>query len=127
MPKVKRDISGLLKSAKQKSIKTILRVNETLKKMIMEKQVITFSQVAKQAQVSRPWLYNNDELKNKIEALREKQDQKTPIDFVGKNKSNQKIIVVQLKQRVKILQKENSELREQMAVIYGKMIEKEAK
>ena len=71
--------------------------------------------------------YNNEELKNKIEALREEQGQKTPIDFVEKNKPSQKIIVMQLTEQVKNLQKENSELREQMAVIYGKMVEKEAK
>jgi len=130
MPKAKRDISGLLKSAKEKNTKTLLRVNETLKKMIGEKQVITFSQVAKQAQVSRAWLYKNAEIKNEIEALREEQSKKTPLDFVakdGKHKADPKIIIEQLKQRNKNLQQENSELREQIEVIYGKMIEKETK
>ena len=56
MPKVKRNISGLLKSAKEKTIKTVSRVKETLEKMIQEKQEITFSQVEKQAQDSRTWL-----------------------------------------------------------------------
>ena len=127
MPKAKRDISGLLKSAKEKNIKTLLRVNETLKKMIGEKQIITFSQVAKQAQVSRAWLYKNDKIKNQIEAIREEQGKKTPVDLVAKNKPDQKIIVAQLKQRIKKLQQENSKLREQIEVIYGKMLEKEAK
>lgn len=127
VPKAKRDISGLIKSAKQKSIKTLLRVRETLKKMIGEKQTITFSQVAKQAQVSRAWLYKNDEIKNQIETIRKQQDEKTHIDLISKNKPDQKIIVEQLKQRVKKLQQENSDLREQIAIIYGKMIDKEAK
>lgn len=48
----------------------MLRVDETLKKMIKENQVMTFSQVAKQAQVSRAWLYKNDKIKNQIEAIR---------------------------------------------------------
>lgn len=127
VPKAKRDISGLIKSAKQKNIKTFLRVSETLKKMIGEKQTITFSQVAKQAQVSRAWLYKNDEIKNKIETIREEQKKKTPIDLITKNKQDQKEIVEQLKQRVKKLQQENSKLREQIAIIYGKMLDKEAK
>lgn len=128
MPKTKREISGLIKSAKEKSTKTLLRVNETLKKMISEKQVITFSQVAKQAQVTRAWLYKNDKIRNQIEVIREKQSKKTPLDLVAKNvknKPDQKIVVEQLRQRVKNLQQENSKLREQITIIYGKMLEKE--
>jgi len=130
MPKAKREISGLIKSAQKKSIKTLLRVNVTLKKMIEEKQIITFSQVAKQAQVTRAWLYKNDGIRSQIEAIREEQSNKEPLDLVVKNvknKADQKIMVYQLQQRIKGLQKENSELREQIAVIYGKMIENKAK
>jgi len=87
MQKVKREISGLLKSAKEKNIKTLIRVNETLKKMINEKQIITFSQVAKQAQVSRAWLYKNDEIKNQIEAIREEQSKKVPVDLIAKERA----------------------------------------
>lgn len=126
VPKTKRDISGLIKSAKQKSIKTLLRVSETLEKMIGEKQTITFSQVAKQAQVSRAWLYKNDKIKNQIETIREEQARKTPLDFVGKDKPDQKIMVEHLKQRIRGLEQENSKLRQQIEIIYGKMIDNKA-
>jgi len=128
MPKAKREISGLIKSAKEKSTKTLIRVNATLKKMIGEKQVITFSQVAKQAQVTRAWLYKNDKIRKQIEVIREKQSKKAPLDLVVKNirnKPDQKIVVEQLRQRIKNLQQENSKLREQITIIYGKMLEKE--
>lgn len=108
----------------EKNIKTLLRVNETLKKMTGEKQVITFSKVAKQAQVSRAWLYKNDKIKNQIEAIREEQGKKTPVDLIAKDQADQITIVENLKQRIKKLQQENSRLREQIEVIYGKMLEK---
>ena len=41
MSKTKRDVSGLLKAAREKKQKTLLRVNEILKRMIREKQKIT--------------------------------------------------------------------------------------
>jgi len=125
MPKAKRDISGLLKYAQEKNTKTLLRVRATLQEMIKGKQIITFSRVAKQAQVSRPWLYKNDEIKNKIETIRKEQSKITSINFVEKNNSDPKMLIQKLRQRVKSLQQENSELRDQIEVIYGKMLEKE--
>ena len=104
----------------------MLRVDETLKKMIKENQVMTFSQVAKQAQVSRAWLYKNDKIKNQIEAIREMQSKKTATDLAVTDKPDQKIIIEKLKLRIKSAQQENSKLREQIEVIYGKMVEKEA-
>ena len=127
MSKAKRDISGLLKSAKEKGNRTTLRVNEILQKMIKEDHVITFSQVAEQAQVSRSWLYKNDKIKNQIETIREKQCKKTAIDLAVTDKPDQKFIIEQLKQRIKKVQQENRILREQIEVIYGKMVEKETK
>ncbi len=105
----------------------MLRVNETLKKMIKENQIITFSQVAKQATVSRAWLYKNDKIKNQIESIREKQSKKTAIDLAVTDKPEPKIIIEQLKLRLKKAQQENSKLKGQIEVIYGKMIEKETK
>jgi len=126
MQKTNRDISGLLKSAKEKNIKTSLHVNKTLKKMIEGKQIITFSHVAKQAQVSRSWLYKNDKIRHQIEDMREKQDKKIPSDFGTGEAHGQRQNSDKLKRRIKKLQQENGKLREQLEVIYGKMLEKEA-
>ena len=119
-----RDVSGLLKHAKGKNKKTRLHVDKTLKLMIKEQQIISFSSVAKHAEVSRSWLYNNPVFRQQIEAIRLKQSQKTEFDMTNGNSNSQVKRLQVLKDRIQTLQKENLELREKLEVVYGKLIEK---
>jgi len=66
----------------------------------------------------------NPQIKNQIKAIREEQGKKTLVDLIAKDQPDQRTIVEKLKQHIKKLQQENSKLREQIEVIYGKMLEK---
>lgn len=123
MSKKNRDISGLLKSAKEKNRKTLLHVNKILKEMIMRDEVITFSHVATQAQVSRSWLYKNNKIRMEIETTRALQEQKKPMNSNIKKRRDQTRIISKLEKRIEKLKEENRKLTEQLEAIYGKMIE----
>ncbi len=120
-----RNVSGLLKSAKEKNKITFLHVERTLKQMIDEQQTITFSHVAKQAQVSRSWLYKDAIIRNKIETIRQEQSKKIPSGGTLRlqHSHSQDKVVEHWKDRARRLRQENAKLHKQLEVIYGKMAE----
>jgi len=123
MKKNNNKIKGILKFAKEKNKATLLQVENTLKQMLEQQQTITFSQVAKQAQVSRSWLYKNEKIKNKIEAIRKRQNKKQQPNIIIKAEGTQKMEIASLKKRIQKLEQENKKLRSQLEIAYGKMVE----
>jgi len=123
MLKKNRNISGLLKSAKEKNRKTLSHVNKTLKEMIIRNEMITFSHVATQAQVSRSWLYKNNKIRMEIETTRALQEQKKPINSNIKKNPNPTRIISKLEKQIEQLKEKNRKLTEQLEAIYGKIVE----
>lgn len=123
MKQHKRNIRGILKSAKEKNKNTLLHIESTLKNMIKQKQIITFSHVAKCAEVSRSCLYKNSKIRKKIETIRQQQNKKTMVSTALQPAKSETTIVANLKKQVKKLQLENKKLRKQLETVYGRMIE----
>lgn len=123
MKQYKRDVSGILKFAKEKNKNTVSHVEWTLKQMIKQKQVISFSHVAKRAEVSRSWLYKNAIIRNEIETTRQQQSKKLLSNTGHQPQEKQNEVVENLKKRIKKLQQEKAKLHKQLEAIYGRMIE----
>lgn len=117
----KPNISGLLDKAIEKKEKTLKRVEQTIKQMIKTQQKINFNSVAANAKVSKTYLYKNQDIKERIQHLRSQQEGTTNIKQVKRNVSDQSkdVIIASLRKRVKELEKENNELREQVKINYG--------
>lgn len=117
----KPNISGLLDKAIEKKEKTLKKVEQTIKQMIKTQQKINFNSVAANAQVSKTYLYKNQDIKERIQHLRSQQEGTTNIKQVKRNVSDQSkdVIIASLRKRVKELEKENNELREQVKINYG--------
>lgn len=64
----------IMKLAKEKSIRTRNIVVETIERMKNQNKEINFSTLSKEANVSRNYLYNSEELRPIIEELRDKKD-----------------------------------------------------
>jgi len=76
--------------------------------------------------VAKATLYNNRELRGRIETLRQQQAQ-APIPKQIKreiNDSNKDAILESLKRRIKKLEDENKQLREQLKVAYADVYKK---
>ncbi|MCI3986025.1 DUF6262 family protein [Bacillus vallismortis] len=95
-------------------MKTRQKVEQTIKRMIKNQQKINFNSVSELAGVSKTYLYNNSDLKKRIEYLRKQQEGVPDVKQVKRNVSDKSkdIIIAALRKRVKELEEECKELRE---------------
>ncbi|MEH7502492.1 DUF6262 family protein [Neobacillus drentensis] len=117
----KPNISGLLDIAIEKKEKTLEKVEEAIKQMIKTQQKINFNSVAANASVSKTYLYKNADISKRIKHPRSQQEGISNIKQVKRNVSDESkdVIIASLRKRVKELEKENNELKEQVKIIYG--------
>ena len=120
----KRNIDGLLKSAKEKANASEKRAGEAIRTLLKTGQPINFSTVAKAAQVSVAWLYRNEKMKQRIDHLRRqyRNQNKLQIPVVERlSDASKDSVIATLKLRIKELTDENQVMRRQLEVAYGQI------
>jgi hypothetical protein len=121
MEQHKRNIQGLLQTAQEKRNKALSRVKHTLKSLENESQVITFSSVARAANVTPAWLYREPNLRKQIEKLRQQTRIKT-LDSSSNNIIDAKNkLIAHLKKRTNVLENKIAELERQLEIVYGEL------
>lgn len=116
---------GLKEYAKNKSKMTIEKVDKAIRELSLNEQKINFNSVSQLSGVSKTFLYNNEEIKRRIEELRQKQtsrtmNQRAKYDKTSKSKD---IIIMAKDKKIKELELENKKLKEQLEVLRGKLYE----
>ncbi|MGL5577253.1 MAG: DUF6262 family protein [Sarcina sp.] len=116
---------GLKEYAKNKSKITIEKVDKAIRELSLNEQKINFNSVSQLSGVSKTFLYNNEEIKSRIEELRQKQtsrtmNQRAKYDKTSKSKD---IIIMAKDKKIKELELENKKLKEQLEVLRGKLYE----
>lgn len=99
------------------------KVDEAIKRLIKAKKAINFNSVSNESGVTKATLYNNIAIKERIEELRLQQS-KVPTPAQVKREmddSNKDAIIASLKRKIKKLEEENKELKEQAKINYGKL------
>ena len=91
--------------------------------MSLGEEKINFNSVSNLSGVSKTFLYNNVEIKKRIEELRDKKierviKQRLKYDKTDKSKD---IIIMAKDKKIKGLQNENRKLKEQLEAIRGKL------
>jgi predicted nuclease with TOPRIM domain len=114
----KEQLKAIHKSRKSA---THQKVDVAIQRLVRANGAINFNSVANEAGVSKATLYNNQELRQRIEALRRKQAQAPTQKQIQReiNDNNKDAIIESLKRRIKKVEAENSELREQLKVAYA--------
>ncbi|MFT8344295.1 MAG: DUF6262 family protein [Clostridium beijerinckii] len=117
---------GLKEYAKNKSKIALEKVDKAIRELSLGEQKINFNSVSSLSGVSKTFLYNNSEIKKRIEELRNKQiekviKQRLKYDKTDKSKD---IIITAKDRKIKQLQDENRKLKEQLEIIRGKLYEK---
>ena len=117
---------GLNEYAKQKTQLTLEKVDKTIRELSLSEQKINFNSVCSLSGVSKTFLYNNKDIKKRIEELRDKQtsnvmNQRAKYDKTAKSKD---IIIMAKDKKIKELEVENKKLKEQLEIIRGKLYEK---
>ncbi len=72
-----RKIEALQEAAAHKAKESAERVEKALERMIKQGQVISFKSVAQTANVSTAYLYKQEDLRSRIETLRDPAEAKT--------------------------------------------------
>lgn len=117
---------GLKEYAKQKTQLTLEKVDNAIRELSLTEQKINFNSVSQLSGVSKTFLYNNGNIKKRIEELRDKQtsrtmNQRAKYDKTSKSKD---IIIMAKDKKIKELEEENRKLKEQLEVIRGKLYER---
>ncbi|MGW8957707.1 DUF6262 family protein [Paenibacillus sp. NPDC055715] len=106
--------------------KTIQRVDESIRRLVKAKEGINFNSVATDSGLSKATLYNNPEIRMRIESLRQQQAQvPTPKQIKREmDENNKDAIIASLKRKMKKLEEENKKLREQLKFSYAEVYQK---
>ncbi|KZL88404.1 DUF6262 family protein [Clostridium magnum] len=117
---------GLKKYAEEKTKITLEKVDKAIRELSLSEEKINFNSVAIASGVSKTFLYNNEEVKNRIEELRQQQvsmemNQRAKYDKTAKSKD---IIIMAKDKKIKELEEENKKLKEQLEILRGKLYEK---
>ena len=107
----------------QRKANTYQKVDEAIKRLIRANKNINFNSVSSEADVSKATLYNNKDIRERIETLRQQQAQvPTPKQVKREmNENNKDALIESLKRKVKKLETENKELREQLKFAYAEV------
>ncbi|WP_051470331.1 DUF6262 family protein [Fischerella sp. PCC 9605] len=100
-----RKIEALRSSAAQKAKESAERVEKALERMIKQGQIISFKSVAQAANVSTAYLYKQEDLRTRIETLRDQQKQKPKSKQPPAASDNSKSVIIST------LREENKKLR----------------
>lgn len=105
--------------------KTYQRVDEAIKRLISTQEPINFNSVSKESGVSKATLYNHEKIRERIERLRTQQDQSPTPKQIKRERTDETkdALIESLKSRIKRLEVENKQLKEQLKVIHAKMYE----
>ncbi|MBZ9692387.1 DUF6262 family protein [Clostridium sp. M14] len=116
---------GLKEYAKNKSKMTIEKVDKAIRELSLTEQKINFNSVCNLSGVSKTFLYNNAEIKQRIEELRDKQTEKVVKQRLKYDKTDKSkdIIIMAKDKKIKELQEENRKFKEQLEVLRGKLYE----
>jgi len=105
----------------ERKVKTQQKVDDAIKRLIKVQKTINFNSVANESGVTKATLYNNLNIKERIEGLRLQQS-KVPTPSQVKremDENNKDAIIASLKRRIKKLEEENKELKEQIKISYA--------
>ena len=108
--------------SKRKAI-TQEKVNKAIQRLIKFQKSINFNSVANESGVSKKTLYDNKDIRERIETLRYQQSQvPTPAQVKREmNDNNKDAIIASLKRKIKRLEEENKELKEQLKINYAEI------
>lgn len=121
-----KNTQGLRKYAEEKTKVTLEKVDKAIRELSLNGEKINFNSVSLSSEVSKTFLYNNKEVRGRIEDLRNKQvskemNQRAKYDKTAKSKD---IIIMAKDKKIKQLEDENKRLKEQLEILRGKLYEK---
>ncbi|KAA0768076.1 transposase [Bacillus sp. BB51/4] len=120
-----KNTEGIKNYAKLKSELTLSKVDQAIQILIKNKEKINFNSVSITAGVSKSYLYNHLDIRERIDKLREQQ-KRLPSPKQVKYEitdSNKDILLAAKNKRIKQLEDENKRLKKELMHLRGKIYE----
>ena len=116
-----RNTEGLRNTAIKRSKEASQRVDKSIQHLIKTGQKINFNSVSEQARVSKTYLYNHQDIRDRIETLRKQQEGLSSPKQVKRDTSDasKDVIIAAKNKRIKELEEENKQLKEELKKIRG--------
>ena len=118
-----RNTDGLKAYSKKKQLETTEKVDEAIKLLIKEKGSLNFSSVSERSGVSKAYLYQHQDHRERIEALR-KQQQGLPSRKHIKSEmsdSSKDVLLAAKNKRIRVLEDEVKRFKEQLKRLGGEL------
>ena len=121
-----RNTSGLAAYAKQRAEQKLQKVDHAITTLIRENKPVNFNTVARVAGVTKAYLYNHSQLRERIETLRTTQANHSTSQRTASTRTNESrdVLLVAKDRRIKELEAENRKLKEDLKGAYGKLYER---
>lgn len=123
---INRNTDGLKAFAQKKKEATLQKVNEALQKLIKDKGKINFNSVSMESGVTKTYLYNNQEIRDRIETLRKQQEGLPAANQVKRHMTDasKDVLIAAKNKRIRELENENKRLKEELLYLRGKIYDK---
>jgi hypothetical protein len=127
---MKRNTEAIVRFAAEKSHKARSRVLAALQELQQQEVPVTFAAVCQAANVSKTFLYDprQADLAAEIRRLRDlppsRGKETPPATRPGKSDAAKQAQIARLQERVRLLEREVQRLREENAVLYGRLVER---
>ncbi|PEQ31172.1 transposase [Bacillus cereus] len=121
MIEYKRNTKSIVQLAKEKSKKTKEKVDRVISQLALSGETINFNTVSKVAEVSKSWLYKQEDVRERIELLRGQQIKRKYVVTQHKSPRSEEVLIKTLKNRLKVLEEENKIFKKQIQELYGQV------
>lgn len=119
-----RNTTGITAHAKSRKEQKRKGVEDTITALLREQKPINFHIVAKAAMVSKAYLYSQQDIRERIEALRlqnvEHRVRERAAHSPGKTDASRDLVILAKDRRIKALEAENQKLQQQLKVALAK-------
>jgi hypothetical protein len=120
----KRNTAGITVYAQSRKEHKRKGVEDAIMTLLREQRSINFNTVAKQASVSKAYLYSQQDLRERIEALRqqgvEQMVRERATHPTGKTNASRDLVILAKDRRIKELEAENHKLQQQLKAALAK-------
>jgi len=119
-----RNTTGLATYTQQRKEQKYRQAEEAITTLLREHKAVNFTSVAKAAQVTKAYLYSQPLLRDRIEALRQRELEEKVCERMprpcGKTDAGKDMIILAKDRRIKKLEAENHQLKKELQVALGK-------
>jgi len=123
-----RNTGGLAAHAQRRKEVTSQRVEAAITNLLRANAPINFTTVSKDAGVTKQYLYANEQVRGRIEALRDQQQEQVVRQRAarpqGKTDASKDIVILAKDRRIKELEQEVQRLKKELQGALGKLYER---